>query len=79
MYTLVNLFGDDIPLDLTSTSLPGVTRHFAKISDAAAEICVSRIYVGYHFRTTVQRSEEMGRQLGKWLVQNSLRTLKANR
>ena len=79
MYTLVNLFGDDIPLDLTSTSLPGVTRHFAKISDAAAEICVSRIYVGYHFRTTVQRSEEMGRQLGKWLVQNSLRTLKAKR
>ena len=41
---------DDVAFSQTSTTLPGVTRTFSKLSQAASENNLSRIYVGYHFR-----------------------------
>jgi PAP2 superfamily len=75
MFVLVALFGDNQELALTSLSLPGVTRHYSKISDAANDIALSRIYVGYHYRTTVMRSLKMGEHVGKWAVHHALRPL----
>ena len=75
MFALVALFGDKQELDLISLSLPGVTRHYSKISDAANDIGLSRIYVGYHYRTTVMRSVKMGEHIGKWAVHHALRRL----
>jgi hypothetical protein len=73
MFVLVALFGDKQELALISLSLPGVTRHYSKISDAANDIALSRIYVGYHYRTTVMRSIKMGEQVGTWAVHSALR------
>jgi hypothetical protein len=55
-----------------SDTLPGVTRSFTSFSQAAQEICNSRVYVGYHFRlaTTVGRAQ--GRRVGTDIVQRLL-------
>ncbi|MEO7254715.1 MAG: vanadium-dependent haloperoxidase, partial [Casimicrobium sp.] len=66
---------DDIAFSQTSTSLPGVTRKFAKLSQAATENNLSRIYVGYHFRLATDEGLKMGDQLGKLVVQSRLQPL----
>jgi hypothetical protein len=66
--------GDQINLDVTSESLPGVTRHFDSFSDAALEAGLSRIYAGQHFRF----DHEAGQRLGEWVAHSILRsTLKS--
>ena len=66
---------DDIAFSQTSTSLPGVTRTYAKLSLAATENNLSRIYVGYHFRLATDEGLKMGDQLGKLVVQSRLQPL----
>ena len=73
---LRGVFGsDDIAFSQTSTTLPGVSRSFTKLSLAAAENNVSRIYVGYHFRLAVDEGLKLGDQLGKLAVQSRLQPL----
>jgi hypothetical protein len=70
---LKRYFGkDDISFSATSTFLPGVTRNFTSLSQAAAEVSLSRIYVGYHFRNAVVEGESMGRKIGAFVYDNSL-------
>ena len=57
--------GDKISLDVTSESLPGVTRHFASFSEAAEEAGVSRIYAGQHFRFDHIAGKRLGRQVAE--------------
>ena len=66
---------DDIAFAQTSTTLPGVTRTFAKLSLATTENNLSRIYVGYHFRLAVDEGLKLGDQLGKLVVQSRLQPL----
>jgi len=67
-------FGDAIPtIKLTSTSAPGVTRSFTKLSDYAAEVLNARIYDGVHYRTSGEVGAAMGRQIGDYTVQNYLK------
>jgi len=69
------LASDDIAFSQTSTTLPGVTRSFTKLSQAASENGVSRIYVGYHFRLAVDEGIKLGDQVGKLVVQTRLQPL----
>ncbi|MEO5683893.1 MAG: vanadium-dependent haloperoxidase [Chitinophagaceae bacterium] len=64
---------DNINFSATSTILPGVVRPFANLSQAAREISLSRIYVGYHFRMAVDSGEAMGKKVGQYLFENSLK------
>ena len=66
---------DDIAFSQTSTTLPGVTRSYTKLSQAALENNASRIYVGYHFRLAVDEGLKLGDQLGKLAVQSRLQPL----
>jgi hypothetical protein len=59
----------------TSGSLPGVTRSFATIGDAARENAVSRVYVGFHFRHATEVGLTLGRHVGAYVVHNGLRPL----
>jgi len=52
---------DRFSLDVTSEVLPGVTRSFHSLSDAAEEATLSRIFAGVHFRF----DETAGRRLGE--------------
>ena len=69
------LGGDDVPFSQTSTTLPGVTRTFSKLSQAASENNLSRIYVGYHFRLAVDEGLKQGDGIGKLAVQTRLQPL----
>jgi hypothetical protein len=59
----------------TSGSLPGVTRTFATIDDAAKENALSRIYVGFHFREATKAGVSQGRQVGDYVAHNALRPI----
>jgi membrane-associated phospholipid phosphatase len=58
-------FGDRFTFDVTSESLPGVTRHFTSFSAAAAEAGLSRIYAGQHFRTDHVAGLDLGEQVAE--------------
>ena len=63
---------DQISFSTTSNSLPGVTRNFTSFSQAAMEVAESRIYVGYHFRHSVEKGLEEGIQIGDFVFAHSL-------
>jgi hypothetical protein len=70
---LESYFGDSIPaVKLTSTTAPGVTRTFVKLSDYVAEVINARVYDGVHYRTSGLVGAEMGRKIGDYTVQNHL-------
>ncbi|MBC7904891.1 MAG: phosphatase PAP2 family protein [Gemmatimonadaceae bacterium] len=64
---------DNFSFSITSNSLPNVSRSFKSFSQAATETSLSRIYVGFHFRRAVVEGEAMGRRIGKFVVENSLK------
>ncbi len=59
----------------TSTSTPGVTRHFSGVGDAAIENAVSRVYVGYHFRHAADVGLAQGGLVGAYVALHALRPL----
>ncbi|MBK7889840.1 MAG: hypothetical protein IPJ84_03055 [Bdellovibrionales bacterium] len=71
---LSHLFGrDDIAFSIPSDGLPGVTRHYAKISDATAEAGRSRIYGGIHFEFSNQEGQRLGALIGQHVINTVLR------
>jgi hypothetical protein len=63
-------------LSTTSESLPGVTRTFATVADAATENALSRIYVGFHFRHAVEVGLSQGRAVGEYVARSALRPIR---
>jgi hypothetical protein len=60
-------FGSDAAtFKLTSTTAPGVTRSFTKLSDYVAEVVNARIYDGVHYRTSGEVGAAMGRNIGQY-------------
>ena len=59
--------------DSRAPSLPGVTRHFESLSDAAEEAGLSRVYGGIHFYFAHRAGAEAGRKLADYVVANRLR------
>ena len=62
---------DNISVNQTSTTAPGITRHYSTLSQAARDNSLSRIYVGYHFRNACLKGEEQGRQIANYVFNNS--------
>jgi hypothetical protein len=74
---LQSFFGDGIPLvKLTSTTAPGVTRSFAKLSDYVNEVIDARVYDGVHYRTSGRVGADMGFRIAEYTVQNHLLPLR---
>ena len=65
--------GDEINLDVTSESLPGVTRHFDSFSDAALEAGLSRIYAGQHFRFDHEAGQRLGMRVAHSIHRSTLK------
>ena len=71
---LRTFFGSDIAtFRLTSSTAPGVTRSFSKLSDYVAEVVNARVYDGVHYRTSGEAGAAMGRKIGEYTVQNFLK------
>lgn len=66
---------DNFSFTIGSYALPGVERSFTSFSQFAQEVALSRIYIGYHFRTDIARGEMAGRELGRFVFANNLRPL----
>ena len=60
---------------MTSGSLPGVTRRFSSVAEAARENALSRVYIGYHFRHATVIGLEQGRAVGAYVAAHALRPL----
>jgi membrane-associated phospholipid phosphatase len=71
---LAHYFGTDaIAFSTTSDGLPGVTRSFSRLSQAAAEAGQSRIYGGIHWQFDNQAGLESGAALADFVFFNELR------
>jgi hypothetical protein len=66
---LIALLGDDLSYDMTSLTLPGVTRRYRGFSVAAEENGLSRLYAGIHFRHAVAEGRRQGRGIGQAVAQ----------
>jgi hypothetical protein len=60
------------PITTTSGSLPGVSRTFATVADAANENADSRVYIGYHFRHATVQGVAQGRLVGAYVASHML-------
>jgi hypothetical protein len=67
---------DSASFKLTSTTAPGVTRSFSKLSDYVAEVVNARVYDGVHYRTSGEAGAAMGRKIGQYTVHNFLKPLR---
>lgn len=75
---LALFFGtDDLAFTAPSDGLPGVTRDFASLSEAAEEAGQSRIYGGIHWQYDNQGGLASGRALAEHVFFNFLRPLEA--
>jgi PAP2 superfamily len=73
---LTSAFGDAIPtVAMTSPTAPGVTRRFVRLSDYVSEVINARVYDGVHYRTSGEVGAAMGRQIGTYVTEHSLRPL----
>jgi membrane-associated phospholipid phosphatase len=66
---LISNFGDHVQFNLTSTSLPGVVRHYRSFTDAAWENGLSRVYGGIHFMHAVDDGFKQGTGIGRSISQ----------
>ena len=70
-------FGDAVPrFNMTSTTAPGVTRSFERLSDYVAEVINARVYDGVHYRASGDVGAAMGSKIGEYAVQNFLRPVR---
>ena len=66
---------DDIAFSTISMTAPNAVRSYTGFSHAADENGVSRIYVGFHFRHSVKAGLTMGRRIGRFIAQKTLRPI----
>jgi len=59
-------------LSTSSPSAKNATRRWTRVSDFVQEVSDARIYEGIHFRSAVEVSTTMGRQIGSLVVQEYL-------
>lgn len=58
-------FGNRARFSVTSTTLPGESRHFRSFTHAAREAGLSRVFGGIHFRHAVEDGWAQGRGIGR--------------
>lgn len=72
---LAYVFGDNVSFTFPSSSAEPVmsTRSFTSFSQAADENADSRVMAGIHFRFACEAGQELGNDIGQWVVENHLR------
>jgi hypothetical protein len=60
----------DIPeVTMTSQTAPGVTHRWTNVWAYADEVALARIYAGFHYRFSTRVGQNMGRDIGRHVVQ----------
>jgi hypothetical protein len=63
---------DHLEFDVTSEVMPGVVRSFTRVSSAAEEASLSRIFAGQHFRFDQTTGQRLGRDVADFILDHSL-------
>jgi hypothetical protein len=63
---------DELDFNVTSEVMPGVERSFERLSAAAEEATLSRIFAGAHFRFDLTAGQRLGRDVADFVVDNLL-------
>lgn len=86
MTVLADTFGDAYPFTMETREVDSAgplspkipmeppTRSFERFSSAAQECAISRVYLGIHFRYDSLAGNQLGSELGRYLVENHLRS-----
>src|SRR5947208_4580627 len=61
---------------LTYSAMPGVKRSYANIQQLEDEVAMARIWGGVHYRNSNEVGNALGRQVGRYVVENQLRPLR---
>jgi membrane-associated phospholipid phosphatase len=70
---LGSFFGtDQFSFSVTSEVMAGVQRSFTAFSAAAEEATLSRIFAGVHFRTDLMAGQQLGTNIGQYVVSTFL-------
>ncbi|ELR73464.1 hypothetical protein C900_04316 [Fulvivirga imtechensis AK7] len=75
---LTYVVGNDVPFSMrTSTAVPAeIVRTFKNFHHAANENAESRVTAGIHFRSACKAGQQMGNEVGAWVIANKLRPLR---
>ena len=77
---LTRFFGKDTAFSTATSTCPaGVVRSYDSFRDLADEVGDSRIYIGFHFRSSVRDGAHLGRHVGRWTFHRSLQPLQDRR
>ena len=63
---------DELDFNVTSEVMPGVERSFERLSAAAEEATLSRIFAGAHFRFDLTAGQRLGRDVADFVVDKLL-------
>ena len=75
--TLRAVVGDEVgEISVTSTTAPGVTRRWVRLSDYADEVSNARVWAGFHYRFSTEVGKDMGQKIGELTVATQLRPRK---
>ena len=66
---------DSIDVNTTSISLPGVSRHYSSITQIIEDINNARVWAGFHYRTTMVRSNTLASAIADWIAANMMTVL----
>jgi hypothetical protein len=69
------LGSDTIDVDTTSTSLPSVSRHYTSLNQIKEDVNLARIYAGFHYRSTLVRSNTLAIAVADWVNDNMMTVL----
>jgi hypothetical protein len=70
------LGSSEVPeLVMTSSTAPGVTHRWTNLWSYADEVSLARIWAGFHYRFSTRVGQEMGRKVGRFVVQNVMQPL----
>jgi len=66
----------DIPeVAMTSPTAPGVTHRWTNVWAYADEVAMARIYAGFHYRFSTRVGQDMGRKIGRHVMQNLIQPI----
>jgi hypothetical protein len=61
----------DIPeVSMTSPTAPGVSHRWTNVWAYADEVSMARIYAGFHYRFSTRVGQDMGRKIGRLVVES---------
>jgi hypothetical protein len=70
---LSGLYGNEFDITVTSSTAPGVTHRWSKLSDYVDEVSNARVWSGFHYRFSSEAGKQMGRGIGELAIETRLK------